>query len=201
MTIYFGGVLNQAGDPIGSSTDTLSGYTVTVDPTASSYAVCPGAGSQLLVELGAYVSLNVGSANIRIAIYDNATPSNLIAQTGSLLFNNTSLAWVTGTSFFDASFNPITPVLTGGNFYLLIVTEQSAGNTILFGESNETGTNNPYTTGNSLYSGYTSTLDISGWSSDGEEVPAIRAGITSNTSTLIFPTDMTPGTSVAWRFK
>ena len=182
-TTYFGGVSNSStGAPLGSSTDTLSGFVIGSDATNTTYAKCPGSGTKTIVEMGAYVSYSGGSGNqVRIAIYNagtgtgGGTNATFVAQTALVNVPGTSLGWAEATSgFLNQSLSPITPTITGGNLYLLVITETSVGGTISFGYGTVASSNNMYLSGN-YSSGFPATITLG--SNDGTEFPDIRIGV------------------------
>jgi hypothetical protein len=118
MADYFGN--NTDGTSSSSNWGNLAFYNV----TAYIAYTCPGSGSRNLTELGVRCSIASGSGNVRVAIYD-ADPDgagSLIAQ-GSAEINVSSNtdAWYTHTSFVDGSGDPVSPALTGGVNYTLVV--------------------------------------------------------------------------------
>jgi hypothetical protein len=108
----------------GVATGAFYGDMDTYRNKATNYT-CPGSGNMTLVSLGAYCKKDTGAAgNVRVAIYN--TSLDLIAQgSAEISVTSTSASWIEHTSFTDSAGTPVSPVLTGGTNYILIIARDS----------------------------------------------------------------------------
>jgi len=184
-TTYFGGC-TSTGNPLGgTSTDTLSAFSTENDSTLS-LVQCPGTGNFQLVQLGLYCKVASSAAHIRLAIYgpvDGTHNTNLVAQgSAALTVSSTSLGWVDHFAFTDASNNPITPNLVGGQKYRLMATADLSGCAFTFSAN---GANH-----------YDATVRTTGWpatlaalpNNNGNEFVDIRVGVVQPVSITVTPT-------------
>lgn len=117
MALTYFGLCDSAGDPTGGTSDDNAGSGVGIYNDASiSGFQCPGSGSQTVSEIGFYGKVDSGTANLGLAVYDNAG-NRLCANTTTIAMSNTTEQWVT----VQAADISGTLTLTGGDYYRLVV--------------------------------------------------------------------------------
>lgn len=96
---------------------------------------CPGSGDMQLVSLEADMINPTQSKFCRMALMtDNDGAGNYytIAQGNTTFMPGTNRAWVGHTSFIDGAGTPITPIITGGNYYTIALTVEPSGDNHIY---------------------------------------------------------------------
>lgn len=123
---YFGGCQSD-GSPLAGYADDFYGARYWYnDPSKIAYS-CPGTGTRTVTELSAFCRTRSGTVSILLGICDD-TGNLLYEGSGVASTSSGTNAWIGHTTgqFIDAGGSPVTPTLTGGSGYLLVLALQNA---------------------------------------------------------------------------